>query len=61
MGTGLPFVDVGLGVAATLGVIWWMIALTTKSFAERRREARARTTIPRQPWADDKAGGRANH
>lgn len=60
MGTGLPFVDVGLGVAAFVGVVWWMISLSTKSFAQRRREASNRTTATHQPWANDKAGGRGN-
>ncbi len=60
METGLPYLNVGIGVAAFVGVLWWMIALSTKSFAERRREARYRTVIARQPWDNDKSGGRGN-
>lgn len=60
MGTGLPYVDIGLGVAASVGVVWWMIMLTTKSFAQRRREAVSRKTSAHQPWALDKASGRGN-
>lgn len=60
METILPYMDAIAGVTACVGVLWWVIALTTKSFSQRRREAVSRRTSARQPWALDKAGGRGN-
>jgi hypothetical protein len=59
MSTGLHYLDVGLVAALFVGVFWWMYSLSFKSRAERKRERDAMTAV-RQPWEDDKAGGRGN-
>lgn len=59
MSTGLHYLDVGIGIAVFLGIFWWMYALTSRSHAERRME-RLSKKVARQPWDDDKAGGRGN-
>ena len=59
MGTGLPLIDIGLGVATFVGIALWMLHLTTRPRAPRRQRAVARTSS-RQPWDNDKDGGRGN-
>jgi len=59
LSTGLHYLDVGIGFALFAGVFWWMYALTSRSHAERQL-ARSVKKIPRQPWDDDKSGGRGN-
>ena len=59
MSTGLHYLDLGIGIAVFSGVFWWMFALSTKSRAQRKQELLA-TKNARQPWDDDKAGGRGN-
>lgn len=59
MSTGLNYLDVGLVIAVFAGMFWWMYAQTVKSRAQRTMKQRASRAAV-QPWADDKAGGRAN-
>ena len=59
MSTGLHYLDLGIGIAVFVGIFWWMVSLSTKSSAQRRQELSAKA-IARQPWDDDKAGGRGN-
>jgi threonine/homoserine efflux transporter RhtA len=56
---GLHYLDIGIGVALFAGIFWWMYVLTSRSHAERQM-ARSVKKITRQPWGDDKAGGRGN-
>jgi hypothetical protein len=30
MGTGLHYLDLGIGIAVFVGIFWWMFALCTK-------------------------------
>ncbi len=48
-----------IGVIVFLGIFWWMYSLSTKSHAQRKQESGSRR-IARQPWDDDKVGGRGN-
>jgi len=59
MSTGLNYVDLGIGIAVFVGVFWWMFSLCVKSGAQRKLELSTKK-IARQPWDDDKAGGRGN-
>jgi hypothetical protein len=59
MSTGLHYLDAGLVVAACVWIVWRMYSLSFKSRTERRQGASSKT-IARQPWAEDKAGGRGN-
>ena len=59
MSTGLHYLDLGIGIAVFAGIFWWMFSLSTKSRAQRKQELRT-TKNARQPWDDDKAGGRGN-
>jgi hypothetical protein len=59
MSTGLHYLDLGIGIAVFIGIFWWMFSLSTKSSAQRKLELSTRK-IARQPWDDDKAGGRGN-
>jgi hypothetical protein len=59
MSTGLYYLDVGIGIAVLCWVLWWMHTLTTKSRAQRKLE-RAPARSARQPWGDDRPGGRGN-
>ena len=59
MSTGLLYVDAGLVIAIFVGILWWIFSLSTKSRAQRKLELSSRK-IARQPWVDDKAGGRGN-
>jgi hypothetical protein len=59
MSTGLHYLDLGIGIAVFAGIFWWMFALSTKSGAQRKLERSAQKAA-RQPWDDDKAGGRGN-
>jgi len=59
MSTGLHYLDLGIGIAVFAGIFWWMFSLSTKSSAQRKLELSTRK-IARQPWDDDKAGGRGN-
>ena len=60
MSTGLHYLDVGFGIAIFAGIFWWMFALSTKSGAQRKLERLHQAKPARQPWDDDKAGGRGN-
>lgn len=59
MSTGLQYLDLGIGIAAFGWIFWWMYSLTSKSRAQRRLE-RVPLKMARQPWEDDKPGGRGN-
>jgi len=59
MSTGLHYLDVGLVIAAFVGILWWMYSLSFKSRAERKQALISKLSA-RQPWGDDKAGGRGN-
>ena len=59
MSSGLHYLDVGLVIAVFAAIFWWMFALSTKSQAQRKLERLSRA-VSRQPWDDDKAGGRGN-
>lgn len=59
MSIGLYELNVGIGIAAFAWIFWWMYALTSRSHARRAHE-RALAKTPRQPWTNDKAGGRGN-
>jgi hypothetical protein len=48
-----------IGAIVFVGIFWWMYSLSTKSSAQRKQEAGTRK-IARQPWGDDKVGGRGN-
>jgi len=57
--TGMHYLDLGIGVAVFAGIFWWMYVLTSRSHAQRRRELSSKR-VARQPWDDDRAGGRGN-
>jgi hypothetical protein len=57
--TGLHYLDMGIGIAVFAGIFWWMYALTSRSHARRQLERSSKQFV-RQPWSDDKAGGRGN-
>jgi hypothetical protein len=59
MSTGMHYLDVAIGVLVFAGIFWWMFALSTKSSAQRKLELETQK-VARQPWDDDKAGGRGN-
>ena len=59
MSTGLHYLDVGLVAAVFFAIFWWMYSLSSRSHAQRKQE-RISQKIARQPWDDDKAGGRGN-
>lgn len=59
MGTWLHYLDEGLVIAVFVGICWWMYSLSTKSHS-RRKQVMGPKNIARQPWGDDKAGGRGN-
>ena len=59
MSTGLHYLDLGIGIAVFVGIFWWMFALCIKPGAQRRLERAAKNSA-RQPWGDDKPGGRGN-
>jgi len=59
MSTGLHYLDLGIGIAVFVGIFWWMFALMSKSKAERKIELGGKK-VARQPWDDDKSGGRGN-
>ena len=59
MTTGLHYLDVGLVIAVFAGIFWWMYSLCSKSSARRKLELSTKR-IARQPWDDDKVGGRGN-
>ncbi len=59
MSTGLHYLDVGVGIAVFAGIFWWMYVLTSRSHA-RRVLTRQAKPMARQPWDDDKPGGRGN-
>lgn len=59
MNIGQHYLEVGLGVATIVAVAWYTYPLYVNYCA--RREAKLRPKpIVRQPWTDDKAGGRGN-
>lgn len=51
--------EAAVGVIVFLGIFWWMYSLSTKSHAQRKQELIS-NRIARQPWDDDKVGGRGN-
>ena len=57
--TGMHYLDLGIGVTLFAGILWWMYVMTSRSHAERQL-ARSVKKIARQPWSDDRAGGRGN-
>ncbi len=59
MSTGLHYLDLGIGAAVFAAMLWWMYTLTVRPRAERK-QPRVTARIARQPWDDDKAGGRGN-
>ena len=59
MSTGQFWLDTALVVAMFLGILSWILFMTTKSSAQRKQEL-ALAKILHQPWGGDKAGGRAN-
>jgi len=59
MSTGLHYLDLGIGIAVFGWIFWWMYSLSTKSSAQRKLELSSQR-IARQPWDEDKAGGRGN-
>ena len=56
MGIGL---ETAVGVIVFLGIFWWMYSMSTKSQAQRKQELSTQR-IARQPWDDDRVGGRGN-
>ena len=60
MGTGIHFVDVGLGIIVFGAILWWVFSLTTKSNAQRRQELSTKR-IAHQPWDPDKTNGRGGN
>ena len=59
MSTGLQYLDLGIGIAVFVWIFWWMYSLTSKSRAQRMLE-RIPRKMARQPWDEDKPGGRGN-
>ena len=59
MSTGLQYLDLGLGTAVFLWIVWRMYSLCSRSSAQRKLELRTRR-IARQPWDNDKVGRRGN-
>lgn len=58
--TGMQYLDIGIGIALFAGMCWWIYTLTSKSHARRASERRVKLTTARQPWGNDKVGGRGN-
>lgn len=61
MGTGIHFVDVGLGFVVFAAILWWVYTLTTKSNEQRRRELSTKRVAAHQPWDPDKTNGRSGN
>lgn len=59
MSTGLHYLDLGLGIAVFSWIVWRLYTLCVKSGAQRKLDLSTRR-IARQPWDNDKAGGRGN-
>jgi len=59
LSTGLHYLDLGIGIAVFAGIFWWMYTLTSRSHARYKAKLRI-LKVARQPWDDDKAGGRGN-
>jgi hypothetical protein len=59
MSTGLHYLDLGIGIAVFVGIFWWMFTLSYKPRVQRNLQ-RSEQKRARQPWDDDKAGGRGN-
>ena len=59
MSTGLHYLDLGLGTAVFVWIVWWMYSLCSRSSAQRKLELRTKR-IARQPWDNDKVGRRGN-
>ncbi len=57
--TGMHYLDLAIGIAVFAGILWWMYSLTSKSHAQQKLERSARK-MARQPWDEDRAGGRGN-
>jgi hypothetical protein len=51
--------ETAIGIVVFLGIFWWMYSLSTRTHAQRKRELSTRR-IARQPWDDDRPGGRGN-
>ena len=59
MSTGLHYLDMGIGIAVFVGIFWWMFVLCSKPSSQRKQELSTKA-VARQPWDDDKPGGRGN-
>jgi hypothetical protein len=59
MSAGLHYLDVGLGIAVFVGILWSLYSLAVKSQVKRGLQIQAKS-LARQPWGGDKAGGRGN-
>lgn len=59
MSTGVHYLDVGIGIAVFAAILWWMLSLSTKSRAQRKQDVLTKQ-IARQPWDNDRPGGRGN-
>jgi low temperature requirement protein LtrA len=55
----MQYLDLAIGIAVFAVILWWMYSLTSKSHAQHKMERSARKTA-RQPWDEDRAGGRGN-
>jgi threonine/homoserine efflux transporter RhtA len=55
----MHYLDLGIAFAVFAGIFWWMYALSSKAHAQRKLELTSRK-MARQPWGDDRAGGRGN-
>jgi hypothetical protein len=59
MGIELNFLNVGLGIAVLVGVVWCIYSLADRSDARRKPDAVSKKTA-RQPWDDGRTHGRGN-
>jgi len=57
MTTGLYYLDMAFVAAVFAGIFWWMISLSLRSSAQRKREL-AISKVVRQPWDDGRRGNR---
>lgn len=51
--------EAAIGIVVFLAIFWWMYSLSTKTHAQRRQEL-STSRVARQPWDEDKPGGRGN-
>ena len=59
MSTGLHYLDLGLGTAVFVWIVWWTYTLCSRASAQRTLE-RSTKRFARQPWDNDKVGRRGN-